>query len=112
VANWDAVAEALVRRVHREVVGGVQDEATRTLLAEVLAYPGVRESWRRPTHDLSLPIVPITFSKGDRVFRYFHTVTTLGTPQDITAQEVRIECFFPADSGTAESARKLADDAS
>jgi transcriptional regulator with XRE-family HTH domain len=108
VANWDAVAETLVRRVHREVVGGVQDEATTNLLSEILAYPGVRESWRRPTHDLSLPIVPITFRKGDRVFHYFHTVTTLGTPQDITAQEIRIECFFPADSATAESARQLA----
>src|SRR5262245_58456765 len=26
VANWEAVAEALVARVHREAVGGVQDE--------------------------------------------------------------------------------------
>jgi len=31
-----------------------------------------------------------------RAFAFFSTVTTLGTPQDVTLQEVRIECFFPA----------------
>src|SRR5262245_37886102 len=41
VTNWEAVAEALVQRVHREVVGGVTDARTANLLAEVLAYPGV-----------------------------------------------------------------------
>ena len=36
------------------------------------------------------------------------TVTTLGTPLDVTLQELRIECFFPADERTAEAARLLA----
>lgn len=31
----------------------------------------------------------------------------LGTPQDITVQEIRIECFFPADDATERAARKL-----
>jgi hypothetical protein len=35
-------------------------------------------------------------------------VTTLGTPQDVTLQELRIECFFPADDDTAAEARRLA----
>ena len=30
------------------------------------------------------------------------TIATLGTPQDITLQELRIECFFPADDATAK----------
>jgi hypothetical protein len=40
--------------------------------------------------------------------RFFSTVTTLGTPQDVTLQELRIECFFPADDSTEIAARKLA----
>jgi transcriptional regulator with XRE-family HTH domain len=108
VANWDDVAQALVRRVHREAVGGVPDQETRKLLAEVLAYPGVTESWRRANRDVALvPIIPVTFSKDQRTFNFFSTVTTLGTPQDITAQELRIECFFPADQETARAAREL-----
>jgi hypothetical protein len=30
-------------------------------------------------------------------------VTTLGTPQDITLQELRIECFYPLDTATEEN---------
>jgi transcriptional regulator with XRE-family HTH domain len=113
VTNWDVVAEALVRRVHREAVGGVEDDATKALLAEVLDYPDVRACWRRARHQAPLlPVVPVMFRKDARAFHYFSTVTTLGTPQDVTAQELRIECFFPADPATAEASRQLALDSS
>jgi hypothetical protein len=108
VANWKAVAEALVQRVHRECVGGILDDGTRALLADLLAYPGVPRAWRQaslgtPTE----PALPVSFVKGDQRFNFFSTVTTLGTPQDITAQEIRIECFFPADPATEHAARRL-----
>jgi hypothetical protein len=76
------------------------------VIDEVLGYPGVPKSLRHA--DLGgplLPIVPVSFRKGDRQFNYFSTVTTLGTPQDITVQEIRIECFFPADAATERAAR-------
>jgi len=39
--------------------------------------------------------------------RYFTTLTSLGTPHDITLQELRIECFFPADEATEDASRRL-----
>jgi transcriptional regulator with XRE-family HTH domain len=48
VANWEAAAEALIQRVHREAVGGIPDPGTLALLAEVLAYPGVPSQWLSP----------------------------------------------------------------
>ena len=36
------------------------------------------------------------------------TIATLGTPQDITLQEVRIECFFPADDRSDALFKSLA----
>jgi hypothetical protein len=33
-------------------------------------------------------------------------VTTVGAPFDITAQELRIEAFFPADAATERFARE------
>src|SRR4051795_6693689 len=48
VANFDAVGEALIQRVHREAVGGVVDPATTDLLEEVLALPGIPAAWRVP----------------------------------------------------------------
>ncbi len=108
VENWEAVAETLVQRIHREAVGGVTDAATARVLAEALAFPGVPTRLRqldltRP----SVPVVPICFRKGAQAFNFFSTVTTLGTPQDVTLQELRIECFFPADAATEARARGL-----
>jgi len=108
VSNWHAVAESLIRRVHREAVGGIKDRATDDLLREILAYPGVPESWRRNAGHVDpvfVPVIPVAFRRDGREYAFFSTVTTLGTPQDITAQEIRIECFFPADRATAERAR-------
>jgi predicted nucleic acid-binding protein len=33
--------------------------------------------------------------------RVVTTIATLGTPHDVTLQEIRIECFFPVDDATA-----------
>jgi len=38
--------------------------------------------------------------KDDKTLNYFSMVTTVGTPQAIAAQELRIECMFPADEAT------------
>jgi transcriptional regulator with XRE-family HTH domain len=109
VENWDAVAETLVRRVHREAVGGVLDEGMVALMKEILSYPGVPRRWQTP--DLStplVPVIPVRFAKDGRAFSFFSTVTVIGTPQDVTLQELRIECFFPADASTTEASRRLA----
>lgn len=108
VENWDVVAEALVQRVHREAVGGAEDDAARALLAEVLAYPGVPARWRTLDPEKPpAPFVAIHFVKGDLAMRWFSTVTTLGTPQDVTLEELRVESFFPADEETARAAERM-----
>lgn len=38
----------------------------------------------------------------DAELRFFSVVSTIGTPVDVTAQELRVEAFFPADDATAE----------
>lgn len=108
IANWEEVASHLVQRVHREAVGGVTDDPTKRLLREVLSYPGVPERFRSPDVETAIsPLVALDFRKGDVAARFFSTVTTLGTPQDVTLQEVRVECFFPADRATEAVARSL-----
>jgi len=109
ITNWDEAAAGLIQRVHREAVGNVVDDELRALVDEVLAYPGVPVPWRHP--DLAaalLPIIPLRFERDGRRFAYFSTVTTLGTPVDVTAQETRIECFFPVDAETRAAAAAFA----
>ncbi|MFC1403513.1 MULTISPECIES: helix-turn-helix domain-containing protein [Streptacidiphilus] len=110
ISNWNEVAEALIRRVRREAIGGVTDQHAQRILDEVLDYPGVPPSLR--TLDPAtpqLPIVPVRYARAGRRFDYFSTVTTLGTPQDVTLQELRIECFFPMDDQTRAQAQQLAE---
>jgi transcriptional regulator with XRE-family HTH domain len=102
VVNWDAAAEALLQRVHREAVGGVPDHETLALLEQALAYPGVPPEWRSPDfRSPPLPVVPVEFEKDGLRLSYFSAVTTLGTPQDALLQEIRLESMFPADEATA-----------
>jgi transcriptional regulator with XRE-family HTH domain len=100
VANWEDVAKSLFQRVYRESVGRVIDERTKELMAALLAYPDVKTEWKNPIALSAMPVIPIGFVKDGKVFNYFSMVTTVGTPQTIAAQELRIECMFPADEAT------------
>jgi len=101
VVNWEETGQALVQRVHREAVGGVPDAQTARLLDEVLGLPGIPDAWRRPDFvSTPLPLLPVELAKDGLELRYFSLVTTVGTPQDVTLQEIRIEAFFPADDAS------------
>jgi len=101
IVNWEPTAAALIQWLHRDVLSGFADPESRRLLEEMLGYPGVPARWRTLDLDVSTaPFLPIEFRKGDLALRYFTALTSLGTPHDITLQELRIESYFPADEAT------------
>jgi transcriptional regulator with XRE-family HTH domain len=100
IANWEDVVKGLFQRVYRESVGRVVDEKTRELVATLLAYPDVNPEWKNPIIMSATPVIPIGFIRDGKVLNYFSMVTTVGTPQTIAAQELRIECMFPVDEAT------------
>lgn len=103
VVEWEAVARSLIQRVYREAVGRVLDEQTGVLLDELFAYPGVDASWRLRGSAGSapnLPMIPMGFKKNGKVLNYFSLVTSVGAPQSVAAQELRIESMFPSDEET------------
>ena len=83
-------------------------EGIAGLLRRLTAYPGVPPLSRVAPLETHTPVLSIHFRKGDTALRVFTTIATLGTPQDITLQEIRIECFFPADAATGETFRRWA----
>src|SRR5262245_45320763 len=95
VANWPEVARSLLVRVGREAVCGARDPELLKLLQELERLPGVEDLSRSTVTQPLLPLVPVQFRKGSFQADYFSMVTTLGTPQDVTLQEIRVECFFP-----------------
>jgi hypothetical protein len=52
-------------------------------------------------------MIPISFCKSQTVLNYFSLVTTVGTPQTVAAQELRIESMFPADEETEKEHVRL-----
>jgi transcriptional regulator with XRE-family HTH domain len=95
VEEWEKVAAGLLQRVRREAVGQVLDVKLQEMLKRLREYPGVTEL--KPSLTPQSPVLPIVFLRGDQRFSYFSLITTVGTPQCITAQELRVECMFPTD---------------
>ena len=98
----------MIQWLHREVINGAGDDETRFLLEELLGYPGVPQHWRTADLDAAAtPFLAIEFRKNDLTLRFFTTLTTFGTPHDVTLQELRVESFFPADDETDLALRRL-----
>jgi transcriptional regulator with XRE-family HTH domain len=96
VEEWEMVAAGLLQRVRREAVGQVMEHGLRELLERLRQYPGVAAL--KPPLTPQSPVLSITFRRGDERFSYFSLITTIGMPQCITAQELRVESMFPTDA--------------
>jgi transcriptional regulator with XRE-family HTH domain len=100
VGNWEEIAAHLIDRLRREAASHRPRE-TRALLDELATFPGVPRRVLEPTPKGRL-LLPMHLQKGGLALSFFTTITTLGTPLDVTAQELRIEAYFPADATTAQ----------
>ena len=45
-------------------------------------------------------MLTVNIEKDGVALRFFSTIATLGTPLDVTLQEIRIESMFPGDDAT------------
>lgn len=108
LVNWPDVVGYFIRIVEADAAGDGTAE-TAALLQRLLAYPGVAGVVKRTSLEpASGPVLPMRFQKGEISLSLFTTIATFGTPQDITLQELRIECFFPMDEPTADVFRSWA----
>ena len=108
IVNWEEVALYFLRGVQADAVADGTRE-TADLLTQLLAFPGLPALSRvLPQGEPRAPVLVIHFEKGETSLRLFTTIATLGTPQDVTLQEIRVECFFPMDDVTAQTFRDWA----
>jgi transcriptional regulator with XRE-family HTH domain len=108
VLNWDAVVNALLERAGREAVGGVFDRDTADLVRRLRARPDVAEVLADPVPTTpAVPVIDVRFAVDDEVVELFSVVSTIGTPVDVTAQELRVEAFFPMDGDTRAAWRRI-----
>lgn len=109
LVNWAEVVRHFIRSVEADAAADGSPE-TATLLERLIGYSGVRAALRSPPHGSNAsPVLAMHFRKGDTSLSLFTTIATLGTPQDVTVQELRIESFFPMDDATAKLLRRWAE---
>ena len=107
--NWEAVCADSLLWIQREAMAdGPGSEAT-ALLAELSILPGMPSAGHLPhLARRALPFLPLQIARDDIRLNLFTTITTLGTPHDVTVHELRLESFFPADAETAAWFRERA----
>lgn len=103
VENWDEVAAWSIRRLRAEaMIDGAGNEAA-WLLKRVLEIPGVEKVAQVSNVEPDLPpTLTIRFRKKGTRLALFSMIATMGTPLDVSLQNLRLELFFPADEVTAQ----------
>jgi transcriptional regulator with XRE-family HTH domain len=102
--EWSAYLLGQLRRL----VALSGDPEVALLQEEVMSYPNVMAlggpRHRGPSDDPAL-LIPWQLEVGGVVHSYFTTLTSFGTPEDITLAELAVELFYPADEATEAALR-------
>jgi len=97
LAQWRA---HLLERLRRQIaLSG--DAALQALLEELEGYPGGEE----PEDGEQTIAVPLRLTTDGGELAFISTVATFGTAVEVTASELSIESFFPANAATADAMR-------
>ncbi|MFG1800485.1 helix-turn-helix domain-containing protein [Micromonospora carbonacea] len=102
VVNLADVRAVFRTRISRQLAVAPDPELA-ALYEELLATAPEDASSPRIDTDV---VIPMILRVGGRELRLFSTITTFGTPMDVTIDEIAIESYYPAD---AESAAYFAD---
>jgi len=97
IANLPEWRAHLLTRLHRQAEA-TGDQRLVTLHAELSEYPG---GLGRPPGPAEV-VVPLRYQADDGAELSFLSITAvIGTPMDVTVEELAIESFYPADDQTA-----------
>jgi hypothetical protein len=108
--NWEEVANAVLRRLHRQVVRAGTDERLQQTWSRVQASPGVADLIRVGLTEAPPPaLVPMKVQQGDQILTWINTLAVFGATGDVTLDELVVESFFPADDETRRFVESQAD---
>jgi transcriptional regulator with XRE-family HTH domain len=105
-SNFAAWAGHLIGQLHGQVERS-GDPDLEALLEEVRRYPGVPAE-PPPPGPADRVVMAVRYATPDGDLALFTAIATLGAPTDVTAAELAIETFYPADEQTADILRRRA----
>jgi len=100
VEDWPAIQHFLLARLWEELVA-TQNGDLIALYKELVQLRPIDDPVEFKI-DNNLPVMSLVLEKDSQKASFFTTITTLGTPLDLTTQELRIELLFPSDEATKQ----------
>lgn len=99
ISNWEEALPLFIQRLRSEALASGQ----ASIIAHVEAL--IRSAGELPstpgTPEPLLPVMPLELNIDGLRLSLFTVMSTFGTPQDITTDELRIEAFYPVDDATS-----------
>lgn len=104
IVNFDEVRAFFRARLSRQLAR-TGDPVIEALYQEFFTGAAAEEPITTAEFDV---VIPMIIRHAGHDLKLFSTVTTFGTPQDITLEEISVESYYPADEQTADALRSLA----
>jgi transcriptional regulator with XRE-family HTH domain len=99
IANLPEWRAHLLARLHRQAQA-TGDQRLTDLYDELAAYPGGESG--KPPQAIDV-VVPLRYRSDEAELSFISLTAVVGTPMDITVEELAIESFYPADERTARA---------
>jgi len=104
LAEWRA---HLLARLRHQIELTADPELIK-LLNEIQTYPVARSAKPPPAPPGAAIVLPFQLQTEHGIVSLISTVTVFGTPIDVTVAELALECFYPADTATADILQRAA----
>jgi transcriptional regulator with XRE-family HTH domain len=106
IRNFDEIAPLMLQRAWRDTFAG--DADLHSFIDELRHDPSLPAHWLVPDPSaVPAPVLPLVLGRDKAEIKLFSMISTFGTPQDVTTDEIRMETFFPADDATEQLLRSL-----
>jgi len=109
IDNWNEMSKLLLLRLQREVTADPNNDFLSDLLEDMTEISGL-EVLRGMT-EMSIPLAPILpmeMTTAGITLKVFSMISSFGTALDVTAEELKVETFFPVDDFTKLFFKRLA----
>jgi len=98
IHNWPAVSRVMLSRLRGEAMAS-NDQKLQSLYEELESALDTDEYTGYPP-ETDLPVLELVIRHGPVDLRFLSTITTFGTPLDVSVQDIRIDCMHPTDEVT------------
>ncbi len=101
IENWQEVVYTFLQRARSALLANPMDRDIETLIRFLQNHPDAPESWLNPSWNTAPPpAITMQLRKDGQRYALFTVLAHFGAPQQIAAQELSVELFFPADEAT------------